>query len=405
MGNTQLKENFKYEEELAKCKTLEDVTGQNGLIQKMIKNALEHMLTNEMDEFLDREKHERDNGATKNYRNGSYPKTVKTNFGDVKVHIPRDRNGEFQPESISKFQTTDPGLEAKIISMYSKGMSTRDIQDHIQGLYGTDISPSTISNITDKVMEDASDWFSRPLDEIYPVIYLDAVHFKIKADSRIQNRAAYICQGLNMQGHKDILGIWIGENEGAKFWLGVCNELKNRGVKDVLIACVDGLNGFPDAIRSVFPKTEIQLCIIHQIRNSFKYVASKDQKEFMKDLKLVYKAPSEEIALNELDRLSAKWGKKYSVVIDSWLNKWTDLSTFFKYASDIRRMIYTTNPVEGFNRQLRKATKIKTMFPGDEALRKALYLATIDIMKKWTSPVQNWGIALGQFTITFGDRF
>jgi putative transposase len=405
MGNAREINNFNYEQEVANCKTLEDVTGKDGLIQKMIKNVLEQMLTKEMNTFLDREKHERDeNKAAKNYRNGTYPKTIKTGFGDVTVHVPRDRNGEFQPEAIQKFQSTEPGLESKIIAMYSKGMSTRDIRDHIQGLYGTDVSPSTISNITDKMMEEACQWFARPLDEVYPIAFLDAVHFKVKSDSHIQNRAAYICQGINASGYKDILGIWIGENEGAKFWLGVCNELKARGVKDILIACVDGLNGFPDAIRSVFPNTEVQLCIIHQIRNSLKYVASKDQKEFMKDLKLVYKAPSEEIALSELDRLSSKWGKKYSVVFDSWLNKWTELSTYFKYSPDIRRMIYTTNPVEAFNRQLRKLTKVKTMFPGDDALKKSLYLATIDIMKKWTSPVQNWGIALGQFTVTFGER-
>jgi transposase-like protein len=253
-------------------------------------------------------------------------------------------------------------------------------------------------------MEEATEWFSRPLSKIYPIAFLDAVHFRVRTDSRIQNRAAYICQGINQDGYKDILGIWIGENEGAKFWLGVCNQLKNRGVEDILISCVDGLTGFPDAIRAVFPKTEIQLCIIHQIRNSLKYIASKEQKEFMRDLKLVYRAPSEEIALCELDRLSSKWGKKYSIVIDSWLNKWTDLSTYFKYPPDVRRMIYTTNSLEGFNRQLRKATKVRTIFPTDEALKKALYLVTLDVIKKWTSPVQNWGQAVTQFAITFSDR-
>lgn len=404
MGNNNLKTNFDFSEQLENCKNLEDVTGKDGLIQKMIKVALENMLSKEMDSFIGRDKDQRSTQIDKNYRNGSYPKTVKTSFGDVKVLVPRDRNGEFEPEAVKKFETTSTGLESKIVSMYSKGMSTRDIKEHIQGIYGTDISPSTISNITDKIMEEASEWFSRPLNKVYPVVFMDAVHFKVRTDGRIVNRAAYICQGVSQDGFKDILGIWIGENEGAKYWLGVCNELKNRGVEDILISCVDGLTGFPDAIRAVFPKTEIQLCIIHQIRNSLKYIASKEQKEFMRDLKLVYRAPSEEIALSELYKLSSKWGKKYSVVIDSWLNKWTDLSTYFKYPPDVRRMIYTTNSLEGFNRQLRKATKVRTIFPTDESLKKSLYLVTLDVIKKWTSPVPNWGQAVTQFAITFSDR-
>lgn len=404
MGNIIPNVKFDFEQELEKCKTLEDVTGKDGLIQKMIKVALENMLAKEMNEFMGREKDEHADQPGKNYRNGSYPKTVKTNFGDVTIQVPRDRNGEFEPEVVKKFETTGSGLESKIISMYSKGMSTRDIKEHIQDIYGTDISPTTISNITDKIMDEANEWFTRPLSKVYPVVFMDAVVFKVRTDARIQNRASYICQGINQDGKKEILGIWIGENEGAKFWLGVCNELKNRGVKDILIACVDGLTGFPDAIRTVFPNVEIQLCIIHQIRNSLKYVASKEQKDFMRDLKLVYRAPSEEIALSELDRMSSKWGKKYSVVLDSWLNKWPELSTYFKYPQDVRRMIYTTNPLEGFNRQLRKATKVRTLFPNDEALKKALYLATIDITKKWTSPVPNWGQVVTQFAITFSGR-
>lgn len=404
MGNTNAKAAINFEEELQNCKSLEDITGKDGLVQKMIKVALENLMTREMNDFMGRENGQRAEQPAKNYRNGSYPKTVKTNFGDVTINVPRDRNGDFEPEVVKKFESMGTGLESKIVSMYSKGMSTRDIKDHIQDIYGTEISPSTISNITDKMMEEANEWFTRPLSKVYPVVFMDAVHFKVRTDGRIQNRASYICQGINQDGHKEILGIWVGENEGAKFWLGVCNELRNRGVRDILVACVDGLTGFPDAIRAVFPQTEIQLCIIHQIRNSLKYIASKDQKDFMRDLKLVYRAPSEETALSELDRMGSKWGKKYSVVLDSWLNKWPDLSTYFKYPADVRRVIYTTNALEGFNRQLRKATKVKTLFPNDDALKKALYLATIDITKKWVSPVPHWGQVITQFAITFSGR-
>jgi transposase-like protein len=404
MRNTMGNMKFDFEDEVRNCKSLEDVTGKDGLIQKMLKNVIESMLDKEMQEYMGREKHHRSDVENVNYRNGTTPKTLKTGFGKIKIEVPRDRNGEFQPEVIKKYETMGTGLEAKIISMYSKGMSTRDIKDHIQDIYGTDISPTTISNITDKVMGDATEWFSRPLDSIYPIVFMDAIHFKVRTDGRICNRAAYVCEGINQDGKKDILGIWIGENEGAKFWLGICNELRNRGVKDILIACIDGLTGFPDAIRTAFPNVVIQLCIIHQIRNTIKYVASKEIKEFMKDLKLVYRAASEDIALTELDNLSQKWGKKYSVVIDSWLNKWTDLSAYFKYPDKLRKQIYTTNTVEGFNRQLRKATKVKTMFPTDESLKKSLYLATIDITKKWTSPVPNWGETITQFAITFEGR-
>lgn len=393
-----------FEEEIRKCSSLEEITGKDGLIQKMIKSAVEALLEKEITEYLGRDKHDRSDEPRNNYRNGSSTKTLKTGFGNVKIDVPRDRNGEFQPEIVKKYETMSTGLEAKIISMYSKGMSTRDIQNHINDIYGTQVSPTTISNITDKVMIDSNEWFSRPLSKIYPVVFLDAVHFKVRTDGHVKNRAAYICLGIDTSGMKDILGIWIGENEGAKFWLGVCNELRNRGVEDILIACIDGLSGFPEAIRSVFPKTSIQLCIIHQIRNTLRYVASKEQKEFMKDLKLVYRASSEEIALNELDKMSDNWGKKYSVVLDSWLNKWTDLATYFKYPPAIRKTIYTTNTLEGFNRQLRKATKTKSVFPTDEALKKSLFLTTNDITKKWVMPVPNWGQAITQFAIMFEGR-
>lgn len=400
---TRRNSTLNFEDEVANCKSLDDVTGKDGLIQRMLKSVIETMLEKEITEHLGHEKNERSCSRQENHRNGSTPRTLKTGFGKVKINVPRDRNGTFSPEVVKKYETMSEGLESKVVSMYSKGMSTRDIQEHLKDIYGTEISPTSISNITDKIMNGVSEWFSRPLDKVYPIIFLDAIHFKVKSDGHIRNRAAYICEGISQEGFKDILGIWIGENEGAKFWLGVCNELKNRGVQDILVACIDGLSGFPDAIRTVFPSTTIQLCIIHQIRNSLKYVASKEQKEFMTDLKLVYTAPSEEMALNELDRMGLKW-KKYSVVLDSWLSKWSDLSAYLHYPYEVRKTIYTTNTLEGFNRQLRKATKSKTMFPTDEALKKSLYLATMDIMKKWTMPQSNWGSTITQFAITFPDR-
>lgn len=287
--------------------------------------------------------------------------------------------------------------------MYAKGMSVRDITEHLQALYGIELSATSISNITDKVSQEAKDWYCRTLDSFYPVVFLDAVHFKVREEGRIATKAAYVALGINGEGYKDILGIWIGENEGAKFWLKVCNELKNRGVQDILIACIDGLNGFPDAIRAVFPQTRIQLCVIHQIRNSIKYVSYKDQKAFLSDLKKVYGAESEEIALRNLESMQEDW-KKYGAVLDSWLDKWDSLSTYFCYGYQVRRLIYTTNTIEGFNRQLRKVTKTKAVFPNDESLRKALYLCTRDITKKWRMPYPNWGETYGQFAIEFGER-
>ena len=288
--------------------------------------------------------------------------------------------------------------------MYSKGMSTRDISNHIEGMYGTELSATTISNITDEAMVTGKEWFNRTLDTVYPIVFMDAVHFKVREENRIVTKAIYVALGITMDGMKDVIGMWIGENEGAKFWFKVCTELKNRGVKDILIACVDGLKGFPDAIKSVFPDTAVQLCIIHQIRNSFKYISWKDQKEFIADLKGVYKATNEELGLETLNEMYNKWGNKYGMVLDSWMNNWENLSTFFGYEDRIRKLIYTTNTVEGFNRQLRKVTKTKTVFPNDEAVLKSMYLATMDITKKWTSPYSNWGLTLAQFKITFGDR-
>lgn len=394
-----------YKEEVKKCKTMEDVVGKNGLLQRLLKDVIQNMLEAEMEDLLGREKYERDEERDyKNYRNGYSKKNIKSSVGDVKLDIPRDRNSDFEPKVVKKYEIVCNELDKKIIGLYARGMSTRDIQSELEELYGIDVSSTMISKITDKVMGSAAQWQNRTLDEIYPIVYMDAVHFKVREEHKIVTKAAYICMALDMKGYKDILGIWIGEAEGAKFWLSVCNDLKNRGVKEILIACMDGLKGLPDAIKSVFPDVSIQNCIIHQIRNSIKYIASKDKKEFMRDLKCVYKAPNEEDALNSLDTVKDKWNHKYGIVVDSWYNNWDKLSTYFKYSPEIRRIIYTTNALEGFNRQLRKFTKIRTVFPTDESLRKSLYLATEQVMRKWISPVPNWGITLAQLTIMFKDK-
>lgn len=390
--------NFNYEEELSKCKTMEDITGANGLVQKIIKNAMETLLQNEFNNFINQ------SNANKNYRNGYNKKNIKTEYGDIQINMPRDRNGEFSPEILAKRATISDGIKEQITSMYAKGMSTRDITNHIEGMYGTELSATTVSNITDEAMVNGKEWFNRTLDSVYPIVFMDAVHFKVREENKIVSKAIYVALGITMDGMKDVIGMWIGENEGAKFWFKVCTELKNRGVKDILIACVDGLKGFPDAIKSVFPDTAVQLCIIHQIRNSFKYISWKDQKEFISDLKGVYKATNEELGLETLNEMYNKWGNKYGMVLDSWMNNWENLSTFFEYEDRIRKLIYTTNTVEGFNRQLRKVIKTKTVFPNDDAVLKAMYLATMDISKKWTSPYSNWGLTLAQFKINFGDR-
>lgn len=394
-----MSQDFNYEEAVTACKTMEDITGPDGLIQKIIKDAVQHVLQQEINEYIISEKKKGNTVA----RNGTSHKTLKTSYGKVDIDVPRTRTDGFEPEIIKKRSVVEGGLESQVVSMYAKGMTTRDIVDHVQSLYGIELSPSSVSNITDKIVEEAKEWYSRTLDSLYPVVFLDAVHFKVREEGRIVTKAAYVALGINSEGYKDILGIWIGENEGAKFWLKVCNELKNRGVQDILVVCIDGLKGFPDAIHTVFPETKVQLCIIHQIRNTLKYVASKDQRAFMKDLKKVYGAESEEIAMVNLETMMESW-KKYSVILENWLDKWDSLSTYFCYGCQIRRLIYTTNTIEGFNRQLRKVTKTRAVFPTDDSLKKALYLSTRDIIKKWTMPYRAWGETYGQFVIEFGDR-
>ena len=399
--------NFDYNEEVKKCKTIDDVIGKDGLVQRLIKDVLENILEVEMGEHLGRDKYDRQTDIDqddRNYRNGYSKKTLRSSFGDVDLDVPRDRKAEFEPQIIKKYETVCNELDKKIISLYAKGMSTRDIQAEVEDLYGITLSPSMISKITDKVIATATEWQNRMLDEIYPIVYLDAMYFKVRSNGKIVNKAVYICLGYTLEGYKDILGIWVDEAEGAKFWLSICNDLKNRGVKKILIACMDGLKGLPQVIKTVFPTVDIQTCIVHQIRNSIKYLASKDKKAFMKDLKEVYKAPTEDLALAQLDNLKEKWGSNYGMVIDSWYNNWNNLDTFFKFSPQIRKLIYTTNVLEGFNRQVRKFTKVRTIFPTDESLNKCVYLATMEIMEKWTQPIHNWGTTLAELSLYFEEQ-
>ena len=388
--------------ELAKeCHSVEDV---HEMLKGLFKDTLQHIFEAEIEEHLGYKKHSVAGNNTGNSRNGYNKKTIQTKFGKTEIEIPRDRNGEFEPRIIGKYEKTSNQLEEQIIAMYAKGMSTRDIEDHMRDIYGIDVSPTMVSKITDKILPMISEWQSRPLDRVYPVVFLDAIHFKVRKDNRIINKAAYSVMAINMAGQKEILGIWIGENESASFWLSVCNDLKNRGVQDILIACKDGLAGFSEAISAAFPQTEIQLCIIHQIRNTMKYVPYKNQKELIADLKKIYQALTIEEAENSFTAFKDKWGKKYPIIVRSWENNWLELTAYFKYPYEIRRMIYTTNIIEGYHRQLRKVTKTKTAYPTDEALVKIIYLATIEASKKWTMSIKDWKSCISQFAIYFEDR-
>ena len=382
--------------------SVEDV--QN-LFKELIGNVLENGLDAEMDEELGYSRYDYHNKNTDNCRNGHSSKNLKTSFGEMELEIPRDRKGEFEPQILKKHQTSISGdIEEKILSMYAKGMTTSDIETHIREIYGISVSDSTISRVTDKILPVVREWQSRPLERLYPIVFMDAIHFHVRSEGQVVKKAVYIAIGINLDGIKDVLGMWVGENESAKFWLSILNGLKNRGVEDIFIACVDGLSGFPNAIGAAYPKTEIQQCIIHQIRNSTKYVSYKDIKTLMADLKSIYAAVSEQTALNELDSFEEKWGSKYPKIAGSWRENWANLSTYFKYPKEMRSLIYTTNAIEGFNRQLRKVTKSKSVFPTDDSLLKMLYLAMMDITKKWTGRRREWGVIHSQLEVYFADR-
>jgi transposase-like protein len=390
-------ENFK-KEAAQRLKNGESLLGKEGVFTNLLKDFLEATLEGELESHIATDK-------KANRKNGKGKKTVKTTVGKVDITTPRDRNGTFEPEILPKRSSTlGVDLDKQIIALYARGSSYSDISDHLMEIYGLDVSEATISRITDKVVPLIQEWKSRPLEAIYPFVWLDAIHYKVRHEGRVISRAVYCVLGINQEGYKDLLGMYIGENEGAKFWLQVLTDLQNRGVEDILIACIDNLNGFADAIESIYPKSEVQLCIIHQIRNSVKYLSWKDLKEFMKDLQPVYKATTEESALSHLDKLETIWGDKYPKVIESWRRNWHRLSRFFQYNKDIRRIMYTTNIIEGFNRQLRSVTKTKGAFQSEEALMKLLFLAQQNICAKWSRPVHNWNQTLAQLSIIFGDR-
>ena len=385
--------------------TVKNGTDVNDIMRDMMSIILEGTLDAEMDEELGYSKYDYKNKDTDNSRNGYSKKTMHTSYGDMDIEVPRDRKGEFEPQVIKKYQNTvTQDMEEKIISMYAKGMTTADIESHMRDLYDIDISDSTISRITDKVLPLVKEWQERPLEEVYAVVFMDAIHYHVRSEGRIVKRAVYIAIGIDMSGHKDVLGMYVGENESAKFWLSIMNSLKNRGVEEILITCVDGLTGFPQAIEAVYPHAEIQQCIIHQIRNSTKYVSYKDLKKLMADLKKVYAAPDEQTALAYLEEFGERWHAKYPQIRKSWTERWANLSTYFKYPDAVRRLIYTTNTIEGFNRQLRKVTKSRSVFPSDDSLLKMLYLAMIDITKKWTGHRQDWGEIHSQLEIYFEER-
>jgi transposase-like protein len=390
---------FNFEQALEDLQSGKDLTGKDGVLMPLIKQLTEAALKAELDNHLKASVDE------PNRRNGVTSKTIKSGSGSFELDTPRDRAGTFEPQLVKKNQTKlTPEMDRKILSMFGLGMGYRDIKHHLEEMYGVEVSTGTISAVTDQLLSELTEWRQRPLESHYPIVWLDAIHYKVKDNGRYVSKAVYTLLGLNLQGKKEILGIHLSESEGANYWLTVLTELQNRGVEDILIACIDGLTGFPDAIAAVFPKTEVQLCIIHQIRNSMKYVASKNQKAFMADLKPVYRATSKEAAEVALDQLEERWGGQYPIVIQSWRRKWEHLSAYFKYPEHIRKVIYTTNAVEAVHRQFRKLTKTKGAFPNENSLLKLLYAGILNATKKWSMPIQNWSLALSQLAIYFEGR-
>ena len=389
---------FDFQKALKAIQSGKPLTGKDGVLTPLIKNLTEAALEGELDSHLGQE-------MAANRRNGKSKKNIKTLNGSFELNTPRDRAGTFSPQLVKKHQTTlSDEIEEKIIAMYGLGMSYKDMSSHLEDIYGITVSKGTLTAITDKIIHTVKEWQARPLESIYPIVWLDAIHYKIREDGKVLSKAVYTILGVTLQGRKEVLGLYISENEGANFWLQVLTDLSNRGVNDILIACVDGLKGFPEAIEAIFPVTEVQLCVVHQIRNSLKYVGSKNQKEFMVDLKRVYRAATKDLAESELDTLEEKWNDKYPIVIKSWRNNWERLSQYFKYPEDIRRVIYTTNTIEAVHRQFRKLTKTKGAFPNQDSLLKLLYMGIQNASKKWTMPIQNWSLTISQLAIFFEGR-
>jgi transposase-like protein len=394
------------QEELSQAKSMDDFFGKEGIFARLFAQTMEQMLEAELSEHLGYEPYEAKGRNSGNSRNGHYAKKVRTSAGETQIEVPRDRQGQFEPQIIQKYASNTNELEEKIIGLYAKGMSVRDIQETLAELYGVEVSAGSISTITDKVWSLVEAWQNRPLASIYPIIYLDALHLKLRQEGKVESVAVYIVLGVDLEGHRDVLGHWLGTGaEGANFWLSVVSDLHSRGVQDIFIACVDGLTGFTEAITAIFPLAQVQRCIIHQIRNSLKYIPWKDRKAFMADLKLIYQAATRETAEARLADLAQRWGEQYAIAVRSWQTNWAELSTFFDYPAQIRRLIYTTNTIEGYNRQLRKVLKNKASFPNGEAARKILYLANQNITRKWTSPIYNWPTILNQLAIRFEGRF
>lgn len=384
--------------------TPEQITGESGLLKQLTKRIVEKAMNAEMKDHLGYEMNNPDGNNSGNSRNGKSKKTILTEIGNIDIAIPRDRNAEFEPKIIKKHQRRFDGFDDKIISMYARGMTTRDIQGHLKDIYGVDVSPELVSNVTDDVLKDVKEWQNRPLDKTYPVVYFDALVVNGRTEGKAVKKSVYIALGLDIQGKKDVLGLWIGETEGAKFWMGIVTELKNRGIADILIACIDGLKGLPEAINAVYPQTHIQLCIVHMIRNSTKFVSYKERKTICADLKRIYTASTEKQGLDSLEDFAAKWDSKYPMISKSWKSNWANLSEFYAYPPDIRKIIYTTNSIESLNFSLRKVTKNRAAFPNDDAILKIMFLALTNASKKWTMPIRDWGAALNQLAVYFGDR-
>ena len=389
---------------LRNYKTPEEIMGEGGLLAQLTKKLLERAMAAELTEHVGYEKHDRAGRNSGNSRNGRSRKTLKGDFGTMRIEVPRDRAGTFEPQIIGKHQTRWTGFDDKILSMYARGMSSREIQQHLEEIYKVEVSPGLISTVTEAVIDEVRAWQGRQLDEVYPIVYMDALHFKVRDNGHVRNKAVYLAIGVNLNGYKEVLGMWIAQTEGAKFWLSVVTELKNRGMRDMLIACVDGLKGFPEAIESVFPHTEVQLCIVHMVRHSLNYVGWKERKEVAGDLKSIYTSATEEAAEVNLREFAAKWDSRFPMISKSWHENWARIVPFFAHPPEIRKIIYTTNAIESLNMSLRKVTKTRSSFPNDDALLRLLYLALRNITKRWTIRVQEWAAALNRFAIIYEDR-
>jgi len=404
MTSKKTKKDALIDELLEDCHDPRDILGKNGLLKQLTKRLVERTLEDELTNHLGYEPHALAGHGTGNNRNGKGHKTVQSESGELQIEVPRDRNGTFEPQLIRKRQRRLEGFDDKVLALYARGLSTRDIQGQLEELYGVEVSPTLISNVTNAVMDDVRAWQSRPLSGVYPILYFDALFVKSRQEGPVKNKAVYLALGINLEGEKELLGLWIAETEGSKFWLSVFNELKSRGVQDCFIACVDGLKGLPEAIEAAFPQTQVQLCIVHKVRNSFKYVSWKDRKAIAKDLRAIYSAATIDEAEQALEDFSERWDAKYPAISPSWRADWERLTVFFDYSPEIRKVIYTTNAIESLNYSLRRLLKTRGAFPNDDSIFKIIYLAINRVAKKWTMPIRNWKEALNQFVILFGDR-